>query len=179
MSDESGAFIEAKVVIVGKSTVGKTSLVNYVTLGSAGSGVVPTVGANCVTKLIQYESQTVLIQMWDTAGHERFRAMTPLYYRGAKIAIIVFAVDDQSSFEEIEDWQNSIINTLNERIPLILVGNKVDLTRTISPEDGEKRANQMNARYLETSAMTGEGVVVLLDAIAAILVWQTGPLRAL
>jgi small GTP-binding protein len=168
--DESGNDIETKVVIVGKSTVGKSSIIHHIVTGSAAREGTPTIGGSFTTKLHQYQSKNVLIQIWDTAGHERFRAITPLYYRGAKIAIIVFSVDDIESFADVENWQRNIADTLSTPIPLILVGNKVDLDRRVLAVDGEEKAKRMNARYIETSAWTGQGLIDILDHVAEIMV---------
>jgi small GTP-binding protein len=108
--------------------------------------------------------------MWDTAGHERFRAMTPLYYRGARIALIVFAVDDPSSLNEVEEWHKSVVDTLGETIPTILIANKIDLPRVVRPEEGQEKAAKIGARYVETSAVTGVGLPTLFEQIGEIVV---------
>jgi small GTP-binding protein len=167
---------ETKVIIVGKSSVGKTSLVNYMNTGSTLRSAQPTVGANFTTKTYQYQNRMILIQMWDTAGHERFRAMTPLYFRGAKIALIAYAVNDAASFLEVDGWKKSIEDTLGDPIPIILIANKIDQPRTLATKDGTTKAAEMGARYVETSAITGEGINELLDQISEIVVAGLRPL---
>jgi small GTP-binding protein len=180
LSDESDdeKATETKVVIVGKSSVGKTSIVSFIATGSAFRGPQPTVGANFTTKSYQHQNHTVLIQLWDTAGHERFRAMTPLYYRGARIALLVYAVDDADSFSDIDSWERSISETLREQIPLILIANKIDLAHAVRVDDGKEKAAALHATFVETSAVTGEGLPALLDAIGDIVV-RTLPAPAL
>jgi small GTP-binding protein len=167
MSDLDDPYdTETKIVLIGKSSVGKTSIVSYAISNSPASDLQPTIGASFSTKAHDYEGRTVLVQIWDTAGHERFRSMTPLYFRGARVVLIVFALNDTSSFDEVVDWSN----TVNDHVPdvaKILVGNKLDLPgRTVTVEAAEEKAKEIEAQYVETSAMDGTGINHMFDLIA-------------
>jgi Ras-related protein Rab-5C len=171
--DLSDGEPEVKVVLIGKSTVGKTSIINYAICGSPSTEVSPTVGANFSTKRHEYFSRELLLQMWDTAGQERFRSMTPLYYRGAHVVLLVFAVNDRASFDEVDEWSSSVSRELGNTATLIIVGNKCDLSRTVTFEDAQKKAASLNANYVETCAITGAGITTLFDKVAEIVVTQT------
>jgi small GTP-binding protein len=169
--NDSEPEAEFKVVVIGKSTVGKTSLITIATSGSPAMDSIPTIGANFSTKLHHYHDKEVIIQIWDTAGHERFRSMTPLYYRGARVILFVFALDSLSSFQEIDDWHKSVIDAVGSSLAMVLVGNKYDLPRQIAHERAANKANELNMRcYMETSAITGFGINELFDTVAEILV---------
>jgi small GTP-binding protein len=159
---------EAKVVIVGRTTVGKTSIVNCALNGAcAWDGTRPTVGVNFVTKRHQVNGTIVALHIWDTAGQERYRAMTPMYFRGAHIGVIVFSVIDRASFEEVPYWHDAI-TAASSGLLCVLVGNKTDCTedRVIFPEDGEAAAARIGAQYCEASAKQGTGIEPLFDVIA-------------
>jgi small GTP-binding protein len=162
---------EAKVVVIGKSTVEKTSLITIATSGAPAGDSMPTVGANFSTKTHLYCNKEVVIHIWDTAGHERFRAMTPLYYRGARVILFVFAIDDPSSFEEIDHWHESVLSSIGPSVGMVLVGNKADLPRQVASDQAVKKADELNMScYMETSAVTGDGVNELFDKVAEIAV---------
>jgi small GTP-binding protein len=158
--------VETKVVVIGRTTVGKTSIVGYIITGDAPSGTQPTIGADFAIKTFEHNGKQVHVQIWDTAGHERYRALTPLYYRGAKIACIVYAVDDSESFDEIDYWHRSLTRELGSSFYLILVANKIDLTRVVTAETGQAKAEAIHAHYLETSAISGLGMKELFAQIA-------------
>jgi small GTP-binding protein len=168
MGDYRSLEREAKVVIVGLTTVGKTSIVNCAITGErASEGTRPTVGSNFVTKRQRANGATVALQIWDTAGQERYRSMTPVYFRGAQVAIIVFSVTDSASLQEVLYWHQQIMAVCSSILCLV-VGNKIDSadTRLVSPEEGEAMAARISAQYCETSAKNGTGIEPLFDAVA-------------
>jgi small GTP-binding protein len=162
---------EVKVVLVGNSGVGKTRLVNVVLSGSSRRDEVrPTIGASFSTKSYEYHNRTVLFQIWDTAGNERFRAMTPLYYRDARIVLFVFAVDDVQSFDQVDSWHQGVADALGRGATAVLIGNKLDGIRIVPRHDAERKAADLGAHYIETSALTGVGLDQLLDMMAELAV---------
>jgi small GTP-binding protein len=159
--------VESKVILVGRTTVGKTSIVNASLTGTFSVETRPTIGAGFSIKMFESDGRRSLFQVWDTAGHERFRSMTPLYYRGAAFALIVFAIDDRQSFVEIDAWRQSLADSLTA-VSVILVANKSDLAdeRVVSETEARLKAQEIRARYIEVSAKTGQGIDEIFKIMA-------------
>jgi small GTP-binding protein len=157
MSGELTEARDAKIVLAGNTSVGKTSIVSLATTGVFGSDVAPTLGASFTTKSVIIGSVEVRMQIWDTAGQERFRTMTPMYFRDADVALLAYAVDDAQSFQDIDSWVMTIRQHASRNIVLILVGNKYDQeeARQVSRQDGEDKAAEIAALFYEVSALTG------------------------
>jgi small GTP-binding protein len=153
--------IEPKLILVGDSTVGKTSIVNCAVSGEPCLESVPTVGALFRIKTFQNCGRQINLQIWDTAGDERYHAMTPLYYRGAQVALVVFALDSRRTFEGVDFWVKSVKDTLGDTVAIILVGNKCDCEADkwqIDSDAAREKAEEIGARYAETSALSGMGI---------------------
>ena len=152
-----------QLLIIGDSSVGKTSLINRYTNGTFKEEYLATVGLDYSSKEEEFNNETVHIKLWDTAGQERFKSLTQNYLRNADGILLVYDVTKTESFENLKDWICSIkqnMETKNIFLPLIICGNKVDMeeSREITKEDAEKFASKNNYKYFETSAKTGEGV---------------------
>ena len=93
-----------KVIILGDSGVGKTSLMNQYVNKKFNAQYKATIGADFLTKEVTVDDRLVTMQIWDTAGQERFRAMAPMYYRNAAAAIVCFDITDESSFNTMKEW---------------------------------------------------------------------------
>merc|ERR1712032_836716 len=106
----------------------------------------------------------IKLQIWDTAGDERFRAITSSYYRGAQGIIIVYSVADRGSFNHVTHWNDEIEKYAAEGVNRLLVGNKCDLERVVSNEEGQGLADTLGMKFLETSAT---------DAISLDLAFRT------
>ena len=152
--------IEVKLVLVGDTTVGKTSLVKRYVLGTFDEVMQPTLGAAYTSRELQVKGKTVSVQMWDTAGQERYKAMGPMYYHGVNVAFIVYSIDSRSSFESVDEWIHDIQGHSPRNVQLVLIGNKVDNFdhRVITSEEGSAKAESYSALFFEVSAKTGEGV---------------------
>ena len=156
-------FKTCQLLIIGDSSVGKTSLINRYTNGTFKEEYLATVGLDYSSKDEEFNNETVHIKLWDTAGQERFKSLTQNYLRNADGILLVYDVTKTESFENLKDWICSIkqnMETKNIFLPLIICGNKVDMeeSREITKEDAEKFASKNNYKYFETSAKTGEGV---------------------
>lgn len=155
-----------KVILVGSCGVGKTSIVKVITSGLFEEEYNPTVGAEYNLKVLGPPGEEVKIQFWDTAGEEKFQAMAPIYYHDAKIGLVVFAMDDQYSFDRLISWINSI-NDNTEGVRLIVVGNKSDKEdKAVKTEQAISLANEFKAEYVEVSAKTGARIQDLCDIIS-------------
>ena len=150
-----------KILLLGDSTVGKTCfLLRYVD-DSFLDLHMATIGLDYRLKtLILEEQKIVKIQLWDTAGQDKFRAITRNYYKGASGIILIFDVTNVKSYENIKKWINEIKEEISEKVSIVLIGNKIDNVqeRKISKDQGEKLANEIGVKFFETSAKTGEGI---------------------
>lgn len=183
MSDEKKT-LETKIVILGHSGVGKTSMVNRYVRGQFLTSTTATIGAAFMKKTLLVDDWRVVLQIWDTAGQERFRSMAPMYYRGAHAAILVFDATDRESFDKVGSWVDELQSHANTELVLVLVANKSDLVDSSSPSDsvvtfkeGSAFANSINAPFFQTSAKTGKGIEDLFHHVARALVGQEMSLR--
>ena len=138
-----------KIIFVGDSSVGKTSILN--TYSKKNKIPKATLGTEFTEKYIKEYNFT--LQIWDCAGQERFRALTKLYYRGAKICILVFDLSNKKSLESIENYWIPIVKTeTNNNVKFILVGNKFDLNINIDYSIIWDLCKIHNMKFIETSA---------------------------
>ena len=168
---EKTKVIEAKIVLLGDVSVGKTSIASRYCKNSFNDHHINTIGgAYQQQKVVLNNGAMVKLHIWDTSGQERFRAMTNLYYRDAQVAILTYDITNESSFNSIEFWIKELrYKVENENMILCLVGNKCDVNineRKIMTNKGENYANENNMIFYETSAKTGEGVKDLFVTIA-------------
>lgn len=142
-----------KVLVLGEAATGKTSLAMRYTTGGWRDNYLMTLGANFLVKNLNIEGVDVKLVIADTAGQERFRSILPVFYKGAKAAVLVYDITRRESFEQIDWWQQEIQKNAGN-IPYILVGNKIDLEeyRMVDIDEGEKKANQGGVSFFETSA---------------------------
>ena len=149
-----------KIVLLGDSGVGKTTIVTKYVTGKIPSLPSPTIAAANLRKKVLIENQEIDILIWDTAGQEIYRGLTPLYYRNANIAIIVFDVTKQASFDSVGFWIEELRENVGDKITIVICGNKIDLEekREIEVDKAEKFAIENSAVYVEASGMTGVGV---------------------
>ena len=160
--------IQVKVIIIGPTSVGKTCILVNCLYGLFDDTVQPTLGATYQSKLIEVNHKNVGLQIWDTAGAEQFRSLAPMYYRGAQAAIIVFAINDLDSFEDVSFWADSLRKNAGKDIKILLIGNKIDLEkeRVVSFDAANAMAKSIGASYYETSAATGENIKEVFYTIA-------------
>jgi len=155
-----------KVLLLGDSGVGKTSLILRYTDETFNSKLVNSIGVDFKMKKKEIDGKVIKVQIWDTAGHERFRAITYSYYRGVNAIIIVFDLTEDKSFLSIRDWLKQIDKYASKNVFKFLVGNKSDLQhkRLVSFEDAKKFADELNIPYFETSAKEGININELFDS---------------
>jgi small GTP-binding protein len=166
------SFPQAKVVFAGEAKVGKTSIISRFATGHFIDSVAPTVGASFQSSVVSTSSGSIVLQIWDTAGQEQYKSLTPLYFRGARIAVIVFDLTSKDTFENINDWITNFEQFAQSSLPIFIVGNKLDDRdrREVAVDLGsEPLSAHPNWQYRETSAKTGEGIDTLFEAIAEAL----------
>jgi small GTP-binding protein len=160
-----------KVILVGNSGVGKTSLAAKWVHGSWDPGTIPTVGAANCFKDVEIGQNVVRITLWDTAGQEQYRSIAPLYIRGARIAIVVAATDSTESFHSIPVWLELLAQTDEVPIPALLAVNKSDVRDPWQDEGIVKSIELYRENFLTVfavSAATGDQVDELFGEAARI-----------
>lgn len=138
---------EYKVVFVGESTVGKTSIINIANTNEF-SDTTPTIGAYFLVNTYMINNCQVKLNLWDTAGQERYRSLTPIYFREMDAGVLIYAIDNIESFNSIPKWHDSIMSEQNHKPPLYLVGNKADI---ISGNDDDNSIDVNDEKKPDTS----------------------------
>ena len=158
-----GKLVRGKVVFVGASGVGKTSLVfSYL---NEDINHPPTVGASSITCNVKLGNETITLNVWDTAGQDEFKFLMPVYARGAEVAVVVYDTSNGETFEVIDEWVNYFLETVPPG-NIILVGNKIDLPLDIDEKIVFEYKHSKNIPYIRTSALTKEGINELFLQIA-------------
>jgi small GTP-binding protein len=154
-----------KVVIAGDENVGKTSLVRRYCEGKFEASRVATIGVDFQIKLVELPGGPVKLSIWDMAGQERFEVVRGGFYRGSLATALVYDVTNIGSVKNLDKWRQEIVEvTPNQHF--VIIGNKIDLKRVVSPDVPHAYAVKLKSPYLETSALTGEGVVEMFDTVA-------------
>jgi len=157
-----------KIVLLGDGGVGKTALrLRYMGVGFQ-SSYLATIGADFAFKEISFHDQPAKLQIWDLAGQQHYTKIRKNYYFGAHAVVLVFDVTRLESYHSLETWIQEIKANIKADVPIVLVGNKIDLRAEIKNhlviEDGHKakdkfqKDNTAKVFYIETSAKTGENV---------------------
>jgi small GTP-binding protein len=156
-----------KVVFLGESGSGKTSIINRYIDKSFSPLTSPTIGCFGRTVPYEYRDQTYNLNLWDTAGQEIYRSLTPMYYRNSNAAIVVFDVTNHDSFNQLEGWITELVSNIGATVVLIVCGNKADLIdqRVVKEVDAEAFSQTVHAIYLETSALSGDGLDFLFHTV--------------
>lgn len=166
---ETGQIQKFKLVIVGEQSVGKTSLITRIMYDKFDQNYEATIGIQFLSKPMYLPDRTIRLQLWDTAGQERFRSLVPAYIRDSHIAIVVYAIDSRKSFVDVDKWIEDVKAERGNQVVLMLVGNKSDLeeSREVTTEEGQEKAKQYDALFLETSAKAGHNVKSILNKVAS------------
>ncbi|KAI8801900.1 ras family-domain-containing protein [Cladochytrium replicatum] len=160
-----------KLVFLGEQSVGKTSLITRFMYDTFDNTYQATIGIDFLSKTMYLEDRTVRLQLWDTAGQERFRSLIPSYIRDSSVAVVAFDITNRNSFLNTAKWVDDVRAERGNDVIIVLVGNKTDLNekRAVSTEEGEKKAKEFNAMFIETSAKAGYNVKALFRKIAQAL----------
>jgi small GTP-binding protein len=173
LSDDFSNFdLSFKIILVGDSGVGKSCLSIKASRNYFEDFYSPTVGFEFLTFNVKVEDQNIKLQIWDTCGQEVYRSLISSFYRSASLAIIVYSIDSEESFSNIEKWLNDIKSQSNPNIKIFLIGNKADLEdkRQVTKENGENFFKQNKLSFFtETSAKTGFNVQNVFIEVAKVL----------
>ena len=158
-----------KVVLLGEAGVGKTSIIHQFTYHTFDPDCISSISAQFVSKTIDYEGYgAIKYDIWDTAGEERYRSMAKIFYKDAKVIIFVYDITSKATFDGLKNyWYEQIKINCEKNAILAVVANKNDLyaDQTVSDEEGQKFADDINAIFQSTSAQSDTGIGKLFDHI--------------
>lgn len=169
--DEHGTY-NFKFVIVGDHEVGKTSIVRRFVERKFSYDYKATIGLNIYSHSFTLEGNEISVTLWDLGAQDFFKRYRKIYYKGAEAAFIVYDLTNKSSFQNVKEWYYELIEFIEDKeIPIVIVGNKLDLTekRLINRDEGIELSNKLSSpglSYIETSALTGENVEDAFKLIA-------------
>merc|ERR1711998_410823 len=168
MSATPNKTFQFRLVLLGDSAVGKSSLVLRFVRGQFFEYQESTIGAAFLTQTVALNDTTVKFEIWDTAGQERYHSLAPMYYRGAAAAIVVYDITNRDTFQRAKQWVKELQRQGNPNIVIALAGNKVDLSskRKVETEEAQAYADDNGIMFMETSAKTAHNVNELFVSIA-------------
>ena len=156
-SMESNSVTRHKIIFVGDTGVGKTTIISRIMDNPFNEVYEPSIGVDFMSKNIKFREQSIKLQIWDTAGQEKYKGLIPSYVRNSSIVFLVYDVSVKTSFDNIPKWIN-FIKTI-ENTTLVLCGNKIDLeNREVKKEEGEALAQKEGISFFEVSAKTDENI---------------------
>jgi len=167
-----------KIVVLGESGVGKTSLLLRYVENKFTIATKSTIGSDFLSKEIEVDGKPITLQIWDTAGQERFQGLGNSFYRGADGVIFVFDVTRKKSFDELPAWKKSFLIQIgqeaNENFPMLILANKVDLDdRQVSKTEARDWCTEQGVQMYETSAKEAINVDKAFEEIARIALSRT------
>ncbi len=168
MSDDEEEIESCKVVLIGESGVGKTSIISQFINETFQVNMESTSGATFSSKVVTLSNKNkIKLEIWDTAGQERYRALTKMFYKDAAAAILVCDITDKNSFIQIKEYWVDQIKQNNDNIILIIVANKSDLYEKEAIDENEVRnyANELNANFIVSSALNRSGIEDIFVAV--------------
>lgn len=159
-----------KIVVVGNSAVGKSSLLGSVCGEHLNDSSVflPTIGVDFKIHSLSVDGKSIKLKIWDTAGQERFKCICRSYYKGSHGVIFVYDITDRQSFRDIEDWVKDVERIAGKEMDRILIGNKCDAKgeRKVSYAEGKQLAEGLGMKFMETSAKMNYGVIEAFAILA-------------
>jgi len=165
---QSAKSFQFKLVLLGDSAVGKSSLVLRFVKKQFFEYQESTIGAAFLTQTVPVDDYVVKFEIWDTAGQERYHSLAPMYYRGAATAVVVYDITNRQSFVRAKSWVKELQRQGNPNIVIALAGNKTDKAdqRQVDTDEAKTYADDNNIFFMETSAKTNHNVAELFKTIA-------------
>ena len=155
--DNSVSSTRHKIIFIGDANVGKTTIINRITNNTFNGVYESSIGVDFISKNIKFHGQNIKLQIWDTAGQEKYKGLIPSYVRNSSIVFIIYDISVKNSFANIPNWINFIKSI--EKTTLVLCGNKIDLeNRVVKKEEGEELAKKEGITFFEVSAKTNENI---------------------
>jgi small GTP-binding protein len=160
-----GLFPFFKVIVLGNSMVGKSSLVRRFLSDTFCPNILSTYGVLCESNCVDVDGVTYRLEVHDTPGQQEFREIVRSFYRGADGVILLYAVDDRDTFASLPDWMRTLENATQPDLPVVVVGNKINRKAVVRFEVAQEFALEKGCLLAMTSCKTGEGVQELFTVI--------------
>ena len=154
--DNSISVTRHKIIFVGDASTGKTSIINRIIDNPFNDNYEVSIGIDFMSKNIRFRGQNIKIQIWDSAGQEKYKGLIPSYVRNSSIVFIVYDVSNRSSFDNVPNWISFVKNI--EKTKMILVGNKTDLQREVQTYEGEELSKNEEMLFFECSAKSNDNI---------------------
>ena len=157
-----------KLLIIGDSGVGKSKFIYRLITGEFIQGHIATTAIDLKTSVIELQGKKIRIQLWDTAGQEKYKSITKNLFLRVQGILVVYDITDENSFKNVKLWIQLIKGDCGEHMPIIILGNKNDLeeNRVINKDDAISYAKEENVLYIETSPKTGENIQNAINEIS-------------
>ena len=157
---DENSDITLKLLIVGGSGVGKTNFLNIFLNNKFNQNYFSSTGIDLQNKIMNIKNKKVRIQIWDTAGQEKYKSITKNLFLKVMGALVLYDITNEESFTKLKEWVELIKEECGRHIKILIIGNKSDLEsqRAIDKEDAMKYANEEKVQYIECSSKTGENV---------------------
>lgn len=147
-----------KIITLGDSSVGKTSVLLRFTENTFSPTMMSTVGIDSKTRTVTFADRSYRVQVWDTAGQEKFRTISYTFYSRADGILLVYDVTDPNSLQHVTSWMAQIRERAKKDVAITLIGNKTDLADSQDFSSGERLASTYNIKFFPTSAKTGANI---------------------
>ena len=159
--------IEVKLVMIGESSVGKSSIVTRLVYNNFKFDTNTTIGGSFCGMVKKHNNREYKFQIWDTAGQERFRSLVPMYVKNSQIILLVFDITSRDSYEKIQNHWYDYVNKISEDSIKILIGSKSDLEkeRCVNKSGAKRYANELDMEYVECSAKDTTNISDLLNLL--------------
>ncbi|KAI5190669.1 hypothetical protein NEMIN01_1134 [Nematocida minor] len=167
--------LQLKLLIIGESNVGKTSILQRFIENSFHKTFSTTIGIDFRSKTISVDNEDIELQIWDTAGQERFFSITKSYYRGSDGIFLTFDLTSEDSFKALPKWISEVKEKLEEKVPIFLLGNKKDLLedseidKLSTTQSIKKISKELSVPWYMTSAKSGENIEEIFRDMARII----------
>ena len=167
--DVSYQINRQKIIFTGDIAVGKTSIISVLMGQKFTAEYEASIGVDFFSKTVKYKGKIIKLQIWDSAGQEKFRSLIPNYIRGSSLVFIVYDISNRKSFENLNQWINFVNNIENSNI--VIIGNKNDLkdSREVTVEEAQKFCEEKNVEFFEVSAKDGTNLnTMLFNSVASL-----------
>ena len=154
--DNSISVTRHKVIFIGDANTGKTSIINRIIDNPFNETYEVSIGIDFMSKNIRFRGQNIKIQIWDSAGQEKYKGLIPSYVRNSSIVFIVYDISNRTSFDNVQNWINFVKNI--EKTKMILLANKIDLDREVETKEGQEIAEREGIKFFECSAKTNDNI---------------------